>query len=164
MRDIYRNPALYYVFVPIAVALWPLLVRTVYLPNAEDKWLREKVQYLKAQEIMEEILTLDRDRLANADSKATAAEFDYSVTVDKIARLYNISYTVNSKPIKTSSTGQKTKNAVVILKDVDITTFAKFFSTIQFRWADLQCIRFSLRKKKGLPDKWDVTMEFKYYY
>lgn len=166
MKDIYKNPALYcvlYVLVPVAVALWPLLVWAVYLPSAEDNWQNEKAQYLRAQKIIEEILTLDRDRLDFAGSKDATGEFDYAVAVDKVASLFNINYTSNSKPIKVSG-GQKTKNANVILKDVDIAGFANFLATIQFRWTNLQCERLTLRKKKGLRDKWDVNLEFKYYY
>ena len=32
MKDVYKNPILYYILVPVVVALWPLLVWSVYLP------------------------------------------------------------------------------------------------------------------------------------
>jgi hypothetical protein len=63
-----------------------------------------------------------------------------------------------------SAAGQKSQSAKVGLKQVDITKFAKFLSTVQLRWANLQCSQVKLTKKKGLPDTWDVDLDFKYYY
>ena len=166
MKDIYKNPFSYYILVPIVVALWPLLVWVVYLPEAEHNWNLEKARYTKAQKVIEQILTLDPDRLEFADSKAGAAEFDYATAIDGIARQCKISsgnYKRSTKPKRTSK-GQKTQNCHVVLKDVDIARFARFLSTIQLRWASLQCERVTLTKKKGLPDVWKVDLDFKYYY
>ncbi|HDZ69109.1 MAG TPA: hypothetical protein ENH43_01665 [Phycisphaerales bacterium] len=166
MKDIYKNPILYYILVPTVVALWPLFIRGVYLPDAERSWETEKAQYEKAQKIMAEILTLDPDRLQFADSRTAAAEFDYAVAVERIANLCKIpstSYKLSSGIITTSG-GQKSQSAQLVLKQVDITRFAKFLSTIQLRWANLQCTKVKLTKKKGLADTWKVDLEFKYYY
>lgn len=166
MTDIYKNPTLYYILVPIIVALWSLLVWGVYLPEAERKWQAEKTQYNKAQNTMTEILTLDPDRMEFADSKTAAAEFDYASALAKIAGLCKIpstNYKLSSGIITTTG-GQKSQRAKVGLKQVDIVKFAKFLSTIQLRWANLQCAKVKLIKKKGLPDTWDVDLEFKYYY
>ena len=166
MKDIYKNPIFYYILIPVAVALWPLLVWAVYLPQAEDSWKDEKAQYNKAQKTIAQILEVDPDRLEFADSKSGAAEFDYATAVEKIASLCKIpspNYKLSSGIIITSS-GQKSQNAAVGLKDVDIAKFAKFLSRIQLRWANLQCKRLKLTKKKGLPDKWDVDVEFKYFF
>jgi len=166
MTDIYKNPTLYYILVPIIAALWSLLVWGVYLPNAERNWQTEKAQYNKAQSIIAEILTFDPDRLEFADSKTGAAEFDYASAVEKIASLCRIpstNYKLSSRPIMNSG-GQKSQSAQVSLKQVDIVKFAKFLSTIQLRWANLQCAKVKLTKKKGPPDAWDVDLEFKYYY
>ena len=59
---------------------------------------------------------------------------------------------------------EKSQTANVALKDVDLEKFAKFLSTIQLRWENLQCKRIKLTRKKGLPDTWDVDLVFKYYY
>jgi hypothetical protein len=166
MKEIYKNPALYYILVPIIVALWPLLIWGVYLPSARRSWQVEKSQYDQAQGIIKEILAIDPDRLNFADSQNTAAEFDYASALEKTAGLCGIpptSYKLNSGIIITSS-GQKSQSAKVSLKQVDITKFAKFLSTIQLRWANLQTVQVKLTKKKGLPDAWDVDIEFKYYY
>ena len=166
MKDIYKNPILYYILAPISVALWPLFIWGIYLPDAEDNWQAEKTQYNKAQKIMAEIITLDPGRLEFADAKNIAAEFDYAIAVERIASLCRIpssNYNISSKPIRTSG-GQKSQSAMVVLKQVDITKFARFISTIQLRWANLQCEKVTLAKKKGLPDTWKVDLDFKYYY
>ncbi len=164
MKDIYKNPILYYVLVPTIVALWPLLAWTVYLPNAENNWEKEKAQYIKAEKIMAEILNLDPERLA--DSKTTTAEFDYTSAIDKIASRLKIpatNYNINSKPIRIKS-GQKSQACQVVLKQVDIASFAKFLSALQLRWANLQCEKVTLTKIKGPRDAWKVDLNFKYYY
>lgn len=166
MKDIIRNPIFYYILVPAIVALWPLLVWAVYLPGVQRSCEQEKNEYTKAKEIMAEILTLDPDRLAFADSNSASAEFSYAKAIDRVATLCRIpaaNYKLSSGIIITSDK-QKSQNAKVGLKDVDITTFAEFLSTIQLRWSKLQCTQVKLTKKKPLPDKWDVDMDFKYYY
>ena len=166
MRNIYKNPTFYYVLVPVVVALWPLLVWTLYLPKTERNWNLEKEQYNKSQELIAEILVFDADRLELAGSKDTAAEFDYAVAVEKIAALCRIpssNYNLSSGIIITTA-GQKSQSAKVGLKQVDLTKFARFLSTIQLHWANLQCVQVKLDKKKGLSDVWDVDLEFKYYY
>jgi len=166
MKEIYKNPILYYIGIPVVVVLWPLFVAGIYLPNAEKKWDAEKDQYDKAQKVVAEILALDPERLAFVDLEKAATEFDYANAVEQIASQYKISptnYKISSRPIAISG-GQKSQNANVVLNQVDITTFAEFLSTIQLRWGKLQCVRVKLEKKKGLADVWDVNIEFKYYY
>lgn len=166
MKQIYKNPTLYYILVPVIVALWPLLIWGVYLPSARHNWQVETSRYNEGQSIMKEILTLDPDRLKFADSNNTAAEFDYASAVERIASSCGIpptSYRLSSGIIITSE-GQKSQSAKVGLKQVDITKFAKFLSTLQLRWANLQCAQVKLTKKKGLPDTWDIDLDFKYYY
>lgn len=166
MKDIYKNPILYYVLVPVVVALWPLLVWAVYVPQAEKAWKDEKLIYSESQVAISEILKLDPGRLEDADPNETAAEFDYDTAVYKAATQCKIPSTgckSNSKPIREKDK-QKTQAATVTLKDVDITKFAEFLSALQLRWASLECDSITLTKKKGLPDKWDVEFDFKYFY
>jgi hypothetical protein len=167
MKEIYKNPNLYYILVPIVVALWPLFVWGVYLPNAERSLKREKGEYSEAQNKMLEILALDPDRLEFTDANSAPAEFAYVSAVAKVAgscRIPSANYKVSSGPI-IKKQGKRSQAATVSLKDVDIAKFAKFLSTIQLRWADLQCTQLrKLKKKEGFPDRWDVDLEFKYSY
>jgi len=166
MKELSRNPILYYVLIPVIVVLWPMLILTVYLPDAKRNWSSEKEHYNKAQKIIADILTLDPGRLEYADSKISIAEFDYASAVEKTASLCKISstdYKLSSGRIITSG-GQKSQSAMVVLTQVDITKFAKFLSTFQLRWANLECVKIKLTQKKGLVDVWKADLDFKYYY
>ena len=166
MKDILRNPILYYILAPAIAALWPLLVWGIYLPAAEHKWEVEKSQYTQGQQVIQEILDIDSDRLKFADANVASVEFDYAGAIDQTAGSCGIppsGYKLNSGII-VSSGGQKSQSAKVGLMGVDITKSARFLSTLQLRWANLQCTQIKLTKKKGLPDTWDVDLDFKYYY
>jgi len=166
MKDIYKNPISYYIVTPVIVLLWPLFVWAIYLPAAEKGVVDQQAQYRKAEAAMMEILTLDPDRREFADANNVGAEFNYAGAVDNVARSCGIlpsKYKLSSGTIQTTS-GQKSQSATVNLKQIEIVKFARFLSMIQLRWANLQCNRVKLTKKPGLPDMWDVDIEFRYYY
>jgi hypothetical protein len=155
----------YYILVPVVVGLWPLLVWAMYLPAADENLKDWENQHRKAEAIMMEILTLDPDRLQFVDSNDPGTEFTYGV-VDKVAGSCGIppsKYKLNSGMLITNK-NQKSQSASVSLRQIEIVKFAKFLSTIQLRWANLQCNRVKLTKKQGMPDMWDIDIEFKYYY
>ena len=166
MKDIYKNPILYYILIPVIVCLWPLLVWAIYLPAAH-KEIEEKInQCNDANDIMFQILTLDPDRREYADSNDVGIEFTFDKAVAMVAGTSKIppsKYKLNAGSLQTSG-GQKSQSATVSLKQIDIVKFSEFLSTIQLRWANLQCSRVKLTQKQGLPDMWDVDIEFKYYY
>ncbi len=166
MKDIYKNPVLYYILVPCLAALWPLLVWTVYLPAAERDLKDGIAKYEEAQAKMDAILERDPTRLELADPNKAVDKFDYTVAVSDVARRCRIpaaNYTVSSKPVRVSS-GKKSQSATVVLKEVSIASFADFLSKIQLRWSDLECESVTLAQKKGLLDVWKVDLDFKYYY
>lgn len=166
MKDIYRNPMLYYILVPCLAALWPLLVWIVYLPAAKHSFEEEKKLYKEAQLKITAILGLDPTRLERSDPNQVAEKFDYATAVSGVARRCKIpatDYTVSSRPIRPSG-GKKSQSAMVVLKQVSIKSFAEFLSNIQLRWASLECESVTLTKKKGVPDMWKVNLDFKYYY
>lgn len=162
MKDVYKNPILYYIVVPVVIALWPLLIWGVYLPKANDALNLELNDYKKAEDIMLAILNLDRDRLKLSDPNSVATEFGYATAIERVASSCKIPST-NYK-LSATSKGQKSQDCHVELKQVGIVQFAEFLSTIQLRWANLQCERLKLTKEKGLPDMWKVDLDFKYYY
>ena len=168
MRDIYKNPILYYIAVPVIVGLWPLLVWAIYLPNAQKDVDEQLEQCELAEPIMKEILTLEPDRLEFADANDTAAEFTYGEAIDRIASLCRIppsKYNLSSSMVITTK-GQKSQSANIDLKEIDVRKFARFFSMMQLRWPNLQCERLKLSKKQNVPDNdmWDIDIELKYYY
>ena len=120
MKDIHKNPLFYYAILPFVITLWPLLVWTVYLPNAQQDWSKQLSNYEKAKIIMTNILKLDPDRIDFANSKNSTDEFDYAVSVDKIAstcKIPSTSYNISSRPIRTSG-GKKSQSAMISLKDI----------------------------------------------
>jgi len=166
MKDIYKNPTLYYILVPAIIAMWPLLIWGVYLPGANNSLNKELKDYKDAGVLMEEILRLDPDRLALIDVKLDTEEFDYARAVQQVATVCGIpsaNYKLSSGIIITTS-GKRSQSANVALKEVGMEKFARFLSTIQLRWENLQCDRVKLTKKKGLPDAWDADLVFKYFY
>jgi len=166
MKDIYKNPMFYYILVPVAAMLWPAIIWGVYLPAVKAGFSEDKDSFEKAQPLIEELLTADPERLNLNKEKGKAGEFDYATAVQQTAEFCSISsanYRLSSAAIVTSA-GQKSQTAQVSLKDVDITKATRFLSTIQLRWAGLQATKVSMRKKKGVPDSWDVDFTFKYYY
>jgi len=168
MKDIYKNPILYYIAVPLIVGIWPLLVWAIYLPNAQKNVKELMDQYNKAEPVMLEILTLEPDRLEFTDANDTAADFTYGEAIDRIASLCRIppsKYDLSTGTIMTVR-GQESQNASIDLKEIDIRRFAKFLSMLQLRWANVQCERLKLTKKQNLPDNdlWDIDIELKYYY
>ncbi len=63
MREVYKNPMLYYVAIPVLVGLWPLLVWAHYLPQSKHSRLIEGGLCVQGQTDVNEILKIDRDRL-----------------------------------------------------------------------------------------------------
>lgn len=168
MKDLYKNPILYYIAVPVLVGLWPLLVWAVYLPAAQKDVKEQMDQYKRAEPIMIEILTLEPDRLEFADSNDTSADFTYSESINRVASMCRIpssNYNLNSSTLTTQK-DQKSQSASLDLRQVDIQTFARFLSMLQLRWPNLQCERLKLTKKQNASDNdlWDVRIELKYYY
>jgi len=168
MREIYKNPVLYYIAIPLLVGLWPLLVWAVYLPAVQEDIDEQITEYGKAEQIMLEILSLDPERLEFAEPNETAAEFSYNVAVNKVASLCDISpgnYKAHSGII-VETRDQRSQTASVDLNQVDIARFAKFLSLIQLRWANLQCESVKLTREDNMPSKdvWDADLGFKYYY
>lgn len=164
MRDLYKNPVFYYILVPVVVAAWPLLVRTVYLPRAQHGYKQQQDEYKKAQQMMLEILRLDPDRAS--DSNQAGTEFSYGAEIDRVANLCRIpttKYKLSSGMVITAE-NQKTQSATVTLEEVDVVSFAKFLAALQIRWGQLQCNRVKLTQVKGLKDLWRVDIDFKYYF
>jgi len=168
MKDIFKNPVLYYISIPVAVGLWPLLVWAVYLPAAQDDIDKQLGEYDRAEKIMIDILTLDPERLEFAEPNEATTEFNYTGVVHKVASLCDIpeGNCKVSSGIFVETRDQKSQTANVDIKEVDIVRLAKFLSMIQLRWANLQCESIKLTKKDNMPsnDMWDVNIKFKYYY
>ena len=166
MRDIYKNPMLYYLLLPVLVAIWPLLVRAMYLPRAEQSKQEEKDLCVTGQAAILDILKYDPDRLTFTTDDGVSGTFSYANAIDRVANMCGIrstscNYSAGSI-MKTG--GKKMQNAKVSLKDVGIVQAAMFLSHMQSMWATLKCDKIKLTKKEDLPDQWNVEMNFWYTY
>ena len=168
MKDLYRNPILYYIAIPVMVGLWPLLVAAVYLPAAQEDIDKQITEYGRAEQIMIDILTLDPERLEFAEPNEATTEFSYTGVVHKVASLCGIP--AGNRKVRSGiiveTRDRKSQTASVDLNQVDIVKLARFLSMIQLRWANLQCESVKLTRKDKMPsnDVWDVDIKFKYYY
>lgn len=163
MKDIYKNPIFYYILAPALATLWPVIIWGVYLPASRANYNNDVDQYLKSQELTDELIKLDPERLNYTKGKDTAAGFDYAIAVQQAAEFCSIAANMSSGAI-IKAEGKKSQAANVSLKGVSITNAVRFLSTIQLRWSGLQCTKIDFRKNKGVPDAWDVNLTFKYYY
>jgi hypothetical protein len=159
MKDLHKNPVLYYVLIPLLVGLWPLLMWFKYLPQAQENLVQQKQDMAKAHELISEILTMDPDRLAYAkDSQGESVEFTYGRAINQAAKTCGIKTPVLREDRKTV----KGQGAGVTLASVDIVKCSRFLSTLQMHWNKLQCTQISLTKQKGLKDSWKVSLRFNY--
>ena len=166
MRELYRNPILYYVLAPILVSCWPLLVWGYYLPRETEAWERDEQLSGDAQNLMLELLDKDPERLRAAAESQKIGKFTYFEVVNRVANLCRIpsgSLNLSTGDIITSGKKQ-TQQARVGLTNVGIVQAARFLDTIQAMWVNLTCNRIELSKKEGMPDQWDMDLSFRYDY
>jgi len=166
MKEVYKNPMLYYLVAPLLVAVWPLLVWAVYLPRTQEDWEGEQSFFGDGQTYIMDILRLDPDRLDIARDSEVSGEFSYAKAIDRVANLCRIpagkcDYSAGSI---VPSGNKRKQQARVKLTDVDVVQAATFLSRIQSTWVKLTCDKVKLTKDKGLPDQWDVDFTFWYYY
>jgi len=166
MKEVYKNPMLYYLVAPLLVAVWPLLIWAVYLPRTQEDWVGEQSFFVDGQTYILDILRLDPDRLDIARDSEVSGEFSYAKAIDRVATLCKIpagkcDYSAGSI---VPSGNKRKQQARVKLTDVDVVQAATFLSRIQSTWVKLTCDKVKLTKDKGLPDQWDVDFTFWYYY
>jgi hypothetical protein len=167
MREIHKNPMLYYVVIPVLVGLWPLLVWAYYLPQSEHSREVEGGLCVQGQTDVMEILKIDPDRLNMLDKGQIAMEFSYGSAVDRVTNLCKIPTTsvdFSAGLAQPLSGGKKRQDARVKLSNVSIAQAANFLSKIQSMWGLLTCESVNLTKQKGMADQWNVDFRFLYYY
>ena len=168
MKDLHKNPVLYYIGVPILVGLWPLLVWAMYLPGAKDALGDDLSAARKGQAMALSILVLDPERADISDANDVGVEFNYAEAVDKVARICDIpasKYKLNTKAITTKDK-QKSQSAHLQIKEIGVVQLARFLSLIQHKWGTLQCDEATLNEVKSATqrDVWTVELDFVYYY
>jgi len=166
MKDLHKNPTLYYILVPILVGFWPLLVWAMYLPDAKDTLNKDMDAAQRGQSLALQILVLDPERADTGDPNSAPADFSYAKAV------YDFALKCDIPPSKYKlSTGtiiikdkQKSQTGHVRIDEIGVAQLAKFLALIQYRWATLQCDDISLTKVKAeaRPDVWTVELDFTY--
>jgi hypothetical protein len=167
IKKLIRDPQLYYVLVPVVCALWPIWLAIFAMPAAQKAWKQETESYELAQKVTLHIIELDPERLTLAQNRGKIAAFSYPAAVEQVAHSCGIpsaEYKLQLSATMKTKEGQQTQDADISLKQVDLKAFAKFLSTMQLRWADLQCTSLKLTKQKGAPDIWKADMKLKYYF
>ena len=166
MRDLCKSPMFYYLLAPVLIGIWPVLVWGIYLPRAQDALEDERSLCLEGRTYVLDILLNDPARLDFAANEDVSGEFSYAKAIDRVSILCRIpSSKCNYSAGDIITPGSKrSRNARVGLTDVSIIQAAQFLSTIQSMWVNLKCDKVKLTKKEGLPDQWDVDLNFWYYY
>ena len=158
---------MYYILVPVIAVLWAITAGLVLYPKSLKNWEENKAEYAKAQELMDELVALQPERLNyKMDVNAPSEEFDFTKTVSEFAGKFSIlpsdyNLTVRSE---VSRAGRKTRSATMSIKAIDIEKMTQFLSALLLRWPDLQCDRMSIDKVKNSKNSWQVELALTYYY
>ncbi|MBN2139297.1 MAG: hypothetical protein JW720_15955 [Sedimentisphaerales bacterium] len=168
MKDMHKNPILYYILIPVLAGIWPLLVWGMYLPRAKNGLTADITGARECQAEALEILKLDPDRANLSDANDVGEDFSYATAVDKVAGICRIpatKYKLNTGLIVTKDK-EKTQSARLRLEEISVVQFARFLSLIQLRWGTLQCDSVTMTKVKAeaQPDIWTVEVDFKFTY
>ena len=166
MKKMLNNPQFYFIAVPAFLLIWPISLWALYLPQAKKDQAKQQTQCDEIQVVIGDILKVDPERLDSVDANTNKNEFDYASAINRVAGSCGFDsqyYTLNTSA-KTTTKGKTTQSASVSLQDVSITQFAKFISTIQIRWANLQCKSINLTQRKGQKDRWNIKLEFQYFF
>jgi hypothetical protein len=161
MKDLHKNPMLYYILIPLVALAWPAVMWFKYLPAMADQRETWKGYVVDSNDLVIEILTLDPERLTYSDQEETSVNFEYEMAVDKVARSLRMG---NQYELRPSAKSANKQAAEVSLNNIGIIQCSQFLSTLQMHWNGLQCTRLGITNKKTTKDRWDVTMSFTYYY
>ena len=166
MKEFYKKTEFYYFIAPLFVIVWILTIAFLTLPTAEKKLKRAIEDDGKIQGYVTTILSIDRDRLNYEKQVEKTGKFDYTAVIANFAKLHSIApsnHSVNAQP-PLERDKQLTQTADVTIKPIDIERFAKFLSSIQQSWPNLQCKSLTLKKQKNALDSWEAKIKFTYVF
>jgi hypothetical protein len=166
MNKYLKNPLFYIIVVPILAGLWMLYSWAFAYPASVQRWEDSKTEYKEAQNMIEQILKIEPQRLTFKQEKAQSTDFDYTNVMDQFTKEFNIApdnYTLNVRGI-TKKAGKSVKGADLSIKTIDIENLCKFLSAVLTRWPELDCETFRLDKLEAGKNAWKVTLHFTYSY
>jgi hypothetical protein len=166
MKEFYKKPESYYFIIPILVLIWILTVAFLTLPTAESRFGRAAQDRDKIQGYVTTILSIDRDRLKYKELVNKTGKFDYAVVIDNFVQLHGIKTSDYTPQIQGPNKRGKqlTQIANITIKSIGIEKFAKFLSSLQRSWPNLQCDTLTLKKEKTALDSWEAKMKFTYVF
>lgn len=167
MKEILKNPNLYYIAAPVLAAVWALLAAVVFYPGAVEAYEQDaRPEYEQSQELIEKILTLQPQRLQYSIENGTDRPFDFGEVVTALTTAFKIPtsrYTLNVRG-EVNRGGKNARTATMEVKEIDVERLARFLSTMLSAWPDLKCEKLTLDKAKTGKDNWNVDMTLTYYY
>ncbi|MEN6308778.1 MAG: hypothetical protein ABFD91_13610 [Anaerohalosphaeraceae bacterium] len=161
-----KNPMVYTVVVPLLAGLWLLYTWAVAYPTSIENMDQGKKDYEEAQKMLDQILTLEPQRLSYQQEKGKTSEFDYTNVIDQFTKQFAIApgdYTLTVRGA-TKKAGQTIKGADLSIKTIDIEKLCKFISALLIRWPELECERLAVEKLPAGKNNWKITLRLTYKY
>jgi len=167
MMQMLKNPAFYYILLPVLAGLWLLTAGFIFYPRSVAAWEDSRKEYESSREWIEKLVILQPKRLAfQVDPSAKSEEFDFTRTIYEFAQVFSISpnnYTSNVRGL-VKRAGRPSRSAAITIKSIDIERLAQFLSAMLLRWPELNCEVLSLEKNKAGKNDWKVELTLTYYY
>jgi|FrelakmetLWP11LW_1041352.scaffolds.fasta_scaffold24822_3 hypothetical protein len=166
MKEQLKNPMVYTLGIPALAALWMLYVWLAAYPSSLNRYDAAYKEFQEGQKQLEQILTLEPQRLLYQQDKGKVSEFDYTNVIGDFAKQFGIApgdYTLVVRGA-TKRAGQTVKSADMSIKTIDFENLSKFVSAVLQRWPELECERLSIDKAAVGKNSWKVSLRFMYKY
>lgn len=164
MNYFYKKSNFYYLGIPIAAAIWVIVVSTIMTSSANDRWEKADKEYMEGDRWIKKILPADPDILKSKGLLEKGEKFDYTKIFSKFAGANSIPpsvYTYNAiKPSVRS--GVTTQGATLIIKFVHIEQLTRFLTEMLDTWPSLECNSLTLTKLNTGYDDWSADLKFNY--
>lgn len=162
-----KDPNTYYILIPVLAAMWAVTVGFVLYPKSIKAWEESKAGYTNAQTLMDQLVTLQPERLAyKVDENAKAQDFDFTKTINEFAQALSIPPSNYNLTVRSEANrgGRKTRSASISIKTIDIEKLSQFLSALLLRWPDLKCDTLSFSKIKDAKNNWQADISLTYFY
>jgi hypothetical protein len=167
MKIDFKDPNVYYILVPVLAAIWAMTAGWVLYPKSVKAWQESQAEFIKAQALMDQLVTLQPGRLAyKVDENAKSQDFDFTKTINEFAAALSIPPSNYNLTVRSEANraGRKTRSASISIKSIDIEKLAQFLSALLLRWPDLKCDTLSFSKIKDAKNNWQAEISLTYFY
>jgi hypothetical protein len=139
----------------------------VFYPKSVKGWQDSKAEYEKAEALMDQLATLQPERLAyKVNPGDKSQDFDFTKTINDFAQALSISPSNYNLTVRSEANrgGRKMRSATVSIKSIDVEKLTQFLSALLLRWPDLKCDTLSFSKIKDAKNNWQADISLTYYY